>query len=236
MPWCPAGCHHRGQCSRGGRCRCDPPYEGAACQHLRPSWAMVLGPLPDRTIPLSELSLGPPPPSSTAPPPPPTDTQPSQSPSSPDGHVPPRAPPERPCLSRAPPTPPTGPHAPHPAQPPQPEPRPSPPPSWAATSGAATPMARGLSAQGSPETSLQRVSDADQDRPPDGTVQPARGLDKADSDAWADEHASDPIYCPMACGATARRGLCRDGTCFCAPGWAGVACHLPLSASARGSM
>ena len=43
---------------------------------------------------------------------------------------------------------------------------------------------------------------------------------------------TDPLYCPLGCGASSGRGLCLGGTCFCASGWSGNACQRPLSASA----
>lgn len=56
---------------------------------------------------------------------------------------------------------------------------------------------------------------------------PLPGLVEASSDEAL--HSSDPIRCPMGCTG---KGICRGGACYCEPGWTGVACQMPISASA----
>ena len=36
---------------------------------------------------------------------------------------------------------------------------------------------------------------------------------------------------PLGCGAESGRGICRGAKCFCADGWGGEACAMPLNAA-----
>ena len=41
----------------------------------------------------------------------------------------------------------------------------------------------------------------------------------------------DPSTCPLGCGQSEGRGLCRDAACWCSDGWGGEGCALPLTAT-----